>query len=54
MIQANDLRNGTTYLSEGSPYKVINYTFIKMGRGGATVRVRVRNLEAGSRATARL
>ena len=48
MIQANDLRNGTTYLSEGSPYKVINYTLIKMGRGGATVRVRVRNLETGS------
>ena len=48
MIQANDLRNGTTFLSDGQPYKVIKYTFIKMGRGGATVRVKARNLLTGA------
>lgn len=48
MINSTDLKNGTTFLANGKPYKVIKYTFIKMGRGGATVRVQVRNLESGS------
>ena len=30
------------------PLKVINYSLIKMGRGGATVKLMVRNLETGS------
>ena len=48
MINSTDLKNGTTFLSNNKPYKVIKYTFIKMGRGGATVRVQARNLESGS------
>lgn len=48
MIQANNLRNGTTFLIDNAPYKVIKYTFIKMGRGGATVRVKARNLLTSS------
>lgn len=47
MIAANNLRNGTTFLADGVPYKVIKFTFIKMGRGGATVRVKVRNMLTG-------
>jgi len=35
-------------LSNGKPYQVIKYSFIKMGRGGAVVKVTVRNLETGS------
>ncbi|OGM32322.1 elongation factor P [Candidatus Woesebacteria bacterium RIFCSPHIGHO2_02_FULL_38_9] len=50
MIDATDLKNGTTFLHEGKPYQVIKYTHIKLGRGGATVRVIVRNLETGSTA----
>ncbi|OGM21087.1 elongation factor P [Candidatus Woesebacteria bacterium RIFCSPHIGHO2_01_FULL_38_9] len=48
MIQSTDLKNGTTFLSDGKPLKVIKYSFIKMGRGGATVRVTARNLESGN------
>lgn len=48
MITATDLKNGTTFLDEGKPFKVIKYSHIKMGRGGATVRVVARNLETGS------
>ena len=48
MIEATNLKNGTTFLSNGNPYKVIKYSHIKVGRGGATVRVTVRNLESGS------
>lgn len=48
MINSTDLRNGTTFLVDGQPYVVIQYNFIKMGRGGATVRVTARNLKSGS------
>ena len=48
MIQSTDLKNGTTFLSDGKPFKVIKYNLIKMGRGGATVRVNARNLITGT------
>ena len=47
MITATDLKNGTTFLDSDKPYKVVKYNHIKMGRGGATVRVVARNLETG-------
>lgn len=48
MIAATDLRAGVAFLSNGKPYQVIKYSLIKMGRGGATVRVTARNLIDGS------
>lgn len=48
MISATDLKNGTTFLSSGNPYKVLKYSLIKMGRGGATVRVNAKNLVTGT------
>lgn len=48
MIDATDLKNGVTFLFDGKPYQVIKYSHIKVGRGGATVRVTVRNLESAS------
>ncbi len=47
MIVASDLKNGVAFLDGGKPYKVVKYSHIKMGRGGATVRVMARNLENG-------
>lgn len=47
MIGSTDLKNGVTFLSYGKPFRVIKYSLIKMGRGGATVRVIARNLETG-------
>ncbi|MDO8599807.1 MAG: elongation factor P [bacterium] len=48
MINSTDLRNGTTFLSDGAPYIVLKYTFVKMGRGSATVKVKAKNLITGS------
>jgi elongation factor P len=48
MIASTDLKNGVTFLSNGKPYKVVKYNLIKMGRGGATVRVLARCLLDGS------
>ena len=48
MINSTDLKAGVTFLHNGKPYQVIKYSLIKMGRGGATVKVSVRNIETGS------
>lgn len=48
MIPVTDLRKGTTFQIDGKPYKVLEYNHIKIGRGGATIRVTVRNLQSGA------
>ncbi len=47
MIEATQLKNGKTFLLDASPYKVIKYTHQKIGRGGANVKLTVRNLITG-------
>lgn len=48
MINSTDLKNGVTFLSNGAPCKVLKYSLIKMGRGGAVVRVSTKNLLTGT------
>lgn len=48
MIEATQLKNGRTFLLDGKPYKVINYAHQKIGRGGANVKLSLRNLESGN------
>jgi len=48
MINATELKNGTVFVYYGKPLQVIKYTHIKVGRGGAIVKVNVRNLQTGS------
>jgi elongation factor P len=48
MIDVNQLRKGTTFLRDNELYKVLDYQHNKTGRGGATIRVTVRNLRSGS------
>src|SRR5690606_13176965 len=40
----NQLRKGTNFTLDGEIYKVLDYHHNKTGRGGATIRVSVRNL----------
>ncbi len=47
-IDVNQLRKGTTFVEDGELYRVVNYSHNKTGRGGATIRVLVRNLRNGS------
>lgn len=47
-VNATELRAGTAFIYEGKPFKVTKYQLIKMGRGGATVRVNCVNLENGA------
>jgi elongation factor P len=48
MISVTELRAGKTFQIAGVPYQVIEYKHTKMGRGTATIRVKVRQLADGS------
>lgn len=45
---ATDLKTGTIYKENNVPYLVLKYTHTKVARGGATVKVKARNLTSGS------
>jgi len=47
MISATDLKNGVTFKLDGDPYKVVKYTHQKIGRGGANIKLKIRNLKTG-------
>lgn len=47
MVTATDLKTGVSFLMNGKPYVVIKYAHQKIGRGGATVKLTVRNLATG-------
>lgn len=49
MINVTDLKGGTFFLHEdGDPYKAISYDHIKMGRGGAVIKVKAKNVLSGA------
>ena len=41
---ATDLKTGTIYKENNSPFYVIKYEHVKSARSGATVKVKIRNL----------
>lgn len=48
MIGVTDLKSGIAYEEDGQILQVISYEHIKMGRGSANIKVKVRNLNNGS------
>src|SRR5579864_5512835 len=48
MISVTELRAGTTYEEDGQFFSVLSYEHIKMGRGSANIKVKVKNLKTGS------
>ncbi len=48
MLSITDLKTGTKFSMEGDPYIVISYSHSKMGRGGAVVKTKIKNLRSGS------
>ena len=48
MIDVNQLRKGTTFTLDNQIYKVLTYQHNKPGRGGATIRVQIRNMRTGA------
>ena len=47
MISTGDLRKGITIELDGTLYNVLEYQHIKVGRGSAQVRLRLRDVRAG-------
>lgn len=48
MIGVQDLRKGVTFELDGSLYRVLEYEHRKMARGGATIRIKARDLRTGA------
>ena len=48
MADVQTLRKGNVYEEDNQLLKVLEYQHIKVARGGATIRVKVRNLRTGS------
>jgi elongation factor P len=48
MISVNDLRQGAIYEDYGNLLQVVSFEHVKMGRGSATIKVKVKNLRTGS------
>lgn len=48
MIAVNELRSGTTFTENDDIFQVIAYEHIKMGRGSANIKIKIRNLRTGS------
>ena len=47
MIDAGELKKGITIVLDGQLYQVLDYQHIKMGRGSAQIRIRLRDVKAG-------
>lgn len=48
MMVVQDIRNGTAFLLDGQPYIGLKYEHVKMGRGSATIRIKMKNLLNGA------
>ncbi len=48
MLDATDLRKGTTFILDGEIYQVLEYQHYKPGRGNAIIRTKIRNLRTGA------
>ena len=48
MIGVTELRAGTVFEEAGNLYMVLSYEHIKMGRGSANIKVKVKNIRQGS------
>lgn len=48
MISTSDFRRGLKINYKGAPYEIIDFMHVKMGRGGAIMRTKLKNLKTGS------
>ncbi|MBI4710488.1 MAG: elongation factor P [Nitrospirae bacterium] len=48
MISTNEFRKGAKMEHKGDPYEIIDFQHTKIGRGGAIVRTKIKNLRTGS------
>ena len=47
MLSINDLQNGIYIVYEEAPYQIIELRHLHMGRGGASIQTKIKNLKTG-------
>lgn len=48
MLNVTDLRNGAVFNENGQTFMVLVYEHVKTGRGGGTIKVKVKNIKTGA------
>lgn len=48
MISTNEFRKGAKIEYKGEPFEIVDFQHVKMGRGGAIVRTKLKSLRTGS------
>lgn len=48
MLSVTELKTGVTFVHKAAPFQVLTYHHHKMGRGGANIRIKMRNLKTGA------
>jgi len=48
LISTSDFRKGLKLEFKGDPYEIIDFQHVKMGRGGAVVKTKMKNIKTGS------
>ncbi|MDI6889562.1 MAG: elongation factor P [Thermodesulfovibrionales bacterium] len=48
MVSTSDFRRGLKIKFKGDPFEIIDFQHVKMGRGGAVVRTKLKSLRTGS------
>jgi len=48
LISTSDFRKGLKIEFRGEPYEIVDFMHVKMGRGGANVKTKMKNLKTGS------
>jgi elongation factor P len=48
MLSVTNLKSGTIFEDQGQLFKVVSYEHIKVGRGSANIRVKVKNVRTGA------
>lgn len=47
-MRVTELRSGTVFENQGQIFQVLSYEHIKLGRGSATIKVKVKNVKTGA------
>lgn len=48
MLSITDLKTGVVFVFRDEPFQVLSHQHVKMGRGGAVLRTKMRNLKSGA------
>ena len=48
MLSTSEFRKGAKIVYKGDPFEIVDFQHVKMGRGGAVIRTKLKNMKTGS------